>query len=384
MMRLCRMALVAAFSIFAVVPSRAAAETGDVLRQIEQLVVQGEKAPASLGESVRDAAEADPMGVSAVLLAKLKAGGLSDEQKVVYSWALGLTRQPASMDVLADIYAKSKSARVRNNCLRAISMTGNKKAGEFLLKVLDGERDDEARFEILNLLGEMQYEPALARMVEVLKKSPEEYYWQSVFVLGKMGDKAVPFLIERIADKDPNVRANAIAVVGQWHMAPEAAAPLEERYWVESDKDMRGAILASLERTITDLSAMAAFFQEVVGKEKDEELRTFARETLANMDLIKAAVAEFVQERNSSPAAFKAALTELDKSAGKKGDYVALAKSSGPGDEPSLKALRERILQRDSDEAFADYQAVNNIILFSRLAAGSRMSLESTSSAGAK
>ena len=36
-------------------------------------------------------------------------------------------------------------------------------------------------------------------------------------------------------------------------------------------------------------------------------------------------------------------------------------------DEPQLKALRERILQRDSDEAFYDYQKVNSIIMRNRL-----------------
>ena len=35
--------------------------------------------------------------------------------------------------------------------------------------------------------------------------------------------------------------------------------------------------------------------------------------------------------------------------------------------EPQLKALRERILQRDSDEAFYDYQKVNEVIMRNRM-----------------
>jgi len=384
MMRYCHITLVAALVILAVASWRAEAGTDGVLRQIDRMATEGEKAPPSLGESIRDAAEADPKGVSAAILAKLKAGGLPAEQEAVYCWALGLTRQPAAMDTLVDIYTGSKSDLLRSNCLRAISMTRNQKAGEFLVKVLEGEKSEEMRYAILNLLGEMQYEGALAKMEEVLKKDPEEYYWQSIFVFGKMGDKAVPFLIERIGDKDRNVRANAINVLGQWLVAPEATKPLEERYWVESDKNTRSAILNSLERTIADLSEMKAFFEQVVAKEKDTELLGFAKETVAGMEEMKAAIAEGEENRTPSAAAFKTALTELDRSAGKKGDYRALAISSVLSDEPSLKALRARILQRDSDEAFEDYQKVNNIIIFNRHAACWAAPLESTGSSDAK
>jgi hypothetical protein len=61
------------------------------------------------------------------------------------------------------------------------------------------------------------------------------------------------------------------------------------------------------------------------------------------------------------------------KSAGKKGDYKALASASTVEDEPKLKALRERILQRDSDEANYDYQKVNEIILMNRMVGHERL-----------
>ena len=49
---------------------------------------------------------------------------------------------------------------------------------------------------------------------------------------------------------------------------------------------------------------------------------------------------------------------------------VTLAASSAAEDEPKLKTLRERILQRNSDEAFIDYQRVNDAIIRNRLAVG--------------
>jgi hypothetical protein len=52
----------------------------------------------------------------------------------------------------------------------------------------------------------------------------------------------------------------------------------------------------------------------------------------------------------------------LFKSLGKQGDYEALAAASTLADEPALQKLRERILQRDSDEACHDYKKVSEIL----------------------
>ena len=53
---------------------------------------------------------------------------------------------------------------------------------------------------------------------------------------------------------------------------------------------------------------------------------------------------------------------------GLEGSYEVLGASSTAQDERKLKALRERILQRNSDEAFYDHQKVNEIIVWNRLA----------------
>jgi hypothetical protein len=45
-----------------------------------------------------------------------------------------------------------------------------------------------------------------------------------------------------------------------------------------------------------------------------------------------------------------------------------LGNASTAADAPKLKALRERILQRDSDEAFYDFNKVNMIMFWNRLA----------------
>jgi hypothetical protein len=46
--------------------------------------------------------------------------------------------------------------------------------------------------------------------------------------------------------------------------------------------------------------------------------------------------------------------------------------SSSLTDEAKLNTLREQILQRDSEEAFFDYQKVSEIMIYNRLAANLR------------
>ncbi len=223
------------------------------------------------------------------------------------------------------------------------------------------------RYNILNLLAQMQYEAALSKTEEILSKDSRESYLQSIFVFSKMGDKAVPFLLKKIDDKNLNVRINAINVLGQWLLALEAAGPLQDRFWTEKNAEVRSLILSSLERIFTDLAQMQKFYEQVIVQEKDEGLVKFARETIDNMGQMKTDLGTHAKKKQVSADAFQKDYIKLFRSVGKKGSYEALAVSSTVEDEPKLKALRERILQRDSDEAFYDYQKVNNIIMQNRL-----------------
>ncbi len=345
-----------------------AADINDVLSQIEQMVSQGEKADPSLGESIVDGIERNSATVSKALLLKLNDKNLTEQQLAVYIWALGFTHDQATVSVIEDLYKKNKSDLVRINCLHSLASIGGEEAGQFLLSTLNATTDKDKRFDILNLLSQIQYEAALPKTEEVLKQDIKEFYWQSIFVFGKMGDKAVPFLLERIKDKDRNIRANVINVVGQWLISPQAAKPMQDLFWTEKDEELRGMILSSLEKTISDFKKMKTFFEQVIAKEKNNDILQFAKETLDNMDQMKARVTAFAQKKKSSAAFFQSEYAKLFKSFGKKGNYEILGTFSTVQDEQKLKALRERILQRDSDEAFYDYQNVNTIIMQNRLA----------------
>jgi hypothetical protein len=212
----------------------------------------------------------------------------------------------------------------------------------------------------------MQYEPALPRFMEVLTLDPKDYYWKPIFVFGKMGDKSIPFLLERVNDKDDNVRANTFNILGQWLIAPEAALPLRERYWNESSKENRALILSAMERVSSDRKFIRDFFKEVASKEKDEELVQYAREGLDLIDKLEGEMGNIGKGREKSPEIFEKEWRALYESSGHEGNYDALEKASDVNDEPRLKKLRERILLRNSDEAFYDYQKINDIILINR------------------
>jgi hypothetical protein len=127
-------------------------------------------------------------------------------------------------------------------------------------------------------------------------------------------------------------------------------------------------LLSSLERIISDLDQLQAVFEQIVATEKNPKLAAFAQETLGSMPALKKERDSFRKNKKVSSASFQQAYGLLFKSAGKEGSYDTLAEASTEKDEPRLKALRERILQRASDEAFYDYQKVNDIIMRNRMA----------------
>ena len=369
-----------------------AEEVKPLMEEIDRAASQGEKADPTLLESLITRIEKDSKSVLPQLIEKLKDSSLKEEQRVMYAWALGFTRDSSVIAPLIALHRQSKSEPVQASCLTALARIGGDPAGKYLLSALDAATttgaqksavgtsgtlaggDNESgligdkRFRFLFLLAQMQYEPALPQMAEALKANAEKGEpWQAKFLFGMMGDKAVPFLMKKLGDEDQNVRAISAYLLGIWLMAPESAQPMQERYWVEKELRIRGMILGSLERIIPDLAVMKTFFEQVVAKEKEKELLQYARETVENQSQMQSAVADFAKNKKVSAEVFEGERKKLYDSCGKKGDYKLLSTSSTVKDEPALKALREQILQRASDEAFYDYEKVNQTIMFNRL-----------------
>lgn len=368
MARKASIAVAVLFLILTACGSVSASHADKTVSRIDKLASQGEGADSSLVKSVMEEIGKDPAGVSSVLVSKLEDKNLTEQQAASYIWALGQTKDPHAIDAIINTYKKTKFPVVKENCIIALSMIGGSRSGEFILSVMDSSADAETQFRMLNILAEMQYEPALPRTMEILKLDYRKYYWQSVFIFGKMGDKSVPFLLGKIDDKDVNVRANAMNMLGQWLIPVEASKPLFERYWVEKNTDLRSMIQSSLEITTPDLSLMKQYFDKIVSGEKNDALLKSAKKTLESMDSRKEMVVRYEKSKKVSEGTFDGEYSRLMMSAGNEGDYDVLAVSSTIKDEPKLKGLRERILQRSSDEAFNDYMKVDRIIMMNRLA----------------
>ncbi len=331
----------------------------DIKRYIETADLELEKA-------IIDQIENEPNGVAKQILEEINEPNIAERPLTVYVWAIGFTKDTIAIDKLIKIHGTTNSKIVKYNARHSLAKIGGTKAGDYLISKAKTAGDDD-KFEILNSLGLMQYEPAIPVMGELLKKDHKKYYWQSFFCFGRMGDKAVPYLLKKINDKDKNVRFHSIHLLGYVLTATEAAEPLAARYWEEKDNDVKMFILKATTKIIPDFVEMKKFLENVHAKEKDEALKQFAEQGLILIDNWKTKVKEFKERKEDNRAIFEAEYKALYKSSGWEGDMQKLASHSRLEDEPRLKKLREKILSLGSDECFYYYEQTNEIIMYNRL-----------------
>jgi hypothetical protein len=98
-------------------------------------------------------------------------------------------------------------------------------------------------------------------------------------------------------------------------------------------------------------------------------LKKFALETVSNIGRYKEMAGKFKQKSKPDRALFDVEYKQLFKSAGKKGSIDTLGTYSTAGDELLLKQLKQRFLDRNSDECFYDYDEINTIIMMHRVIA---------------
>ena len=345
-----------------------------LISDIEEYIKAGPSAPKELGQSIIDQIEASPSQAAKVLIENLNTPGLSNESTAVYVWAIGFTKDANTVDELVKIAGSAKSRMLKANACQSLAEIGGDKAGEYLLSEAKKATDNKggegglkkiSKFDYLNMLAEMQYAPALPEM-EGLLKLKQEYSWQLFFCFGKMGDKAVPYLLGKIDDPNTTVRLNTIIAL-QMLIPDEAVEALSGRYWKEKDPLVKNAILSTMEFINADLKEMESFFKEVAAKEQDEDLKQFARETITIISGIKKSASDYKGKKADKRELFEAEYKALYKSSGKNGNFENLGAYSRSEDEFRLKKLRERILRRNSDECFYDYDKVNKIVVFNRI-----------------
>ena len=363
---ICRLGIFVILMVLFIIPVPAQ-DTAAVLSNLDKFALSKEKDSLDFIKSLAEQLEKSPKGTASLILAKLKTPNAVEKQLAAYIWALGVIRDPVAVVPLIEMYRQNKSELVQGNCLRSLALIGGKPAGDFLLSVLDETTDKDMRFNLINLLAQMQYEAALPATMEILQLDPKKYCRLVIFIFCKMGDKAVPFLLSKINDSSVDVRINVVNVLGKCLIAPEAAQPLLNQYWQEQDIRVRGLILCALERILPDVAAMKLVFEQIAAAEKDEHLLSYARVTLANIGLIETSLAAYAKKKQYSQFLFERDYDKLFSSAGKNGNYELLAVYSTAKDEPVLKKLREKIITRNSDDAISDFQKVNDIIMRNRM-----------------
>lgn len=341
----------------------------DLLADVGTMVAAGHDVPESVTLRITRHIAADTTAALEVLLPRVREGEMTEEARAAHVWALGLTGDVRAVDTITSVALSATTDALRHNCHKALAFIGGARAGTFLMEQADKAADRDDRLSLMLLLAQMKHAPALELCGTVLKADPKEYYWQSVFVFGQYGDMAVPFLLDRIADPDTNVRYNAVSLVGTWLIAPEAHMALRERYFEEPDALIRGVMLSGIERTSSDLDAMGVFFGEVAEREDDPKVQKFARETVASLPKWRQEVERRARRAPADREVFQTEYGKLWDSYGKRGDYGLVDANSTPADEAKLKALRERILARYSDESFHDHAAISMTIFWNRLIA---------------
>jgi hypothetical protein len=341
---------------------------------VQELIADIERAATLEGEDgeklyklIISRVEKDTAGVAAAILPRLNNDGISDRALIIYIGVLGTVKAREAVDEICRIGQETESDDVEFLCWTALSEIGGEKSGECLLTTLDNIPDPSDRYIIFSLLGQMQYEGAFPMILEILESDAKEFYYRPIFVFGKMGDMAVPHLLEKVHDNNVNVRYNAIGVLGQWLMAPEATEPMQAQFWKEEDPVIRNLILSSLENTNSDFETLITFMEKVISKTDDKDSKIFAEETVQLLKNRPALIKEIKAAKKISPEKFETQYDIIWDSYGHEGDYEILFSASTFDDEPALKKLRQRILLRNSDEAFYDYDKVKNIIRFNRI-----------------
>jgi hypothetical protein len=320
------------------------------------------KGNMELMQSIIDQIEKSGSAATSGLLKKIDKPNEPEKTLAVYVWAIGYTKDPIAADKLIRLHKTSKSEMVKWSSLRSLARIKTPQAEKYLLSVAKTTPD---KFSILDLLAEMQYEKALPETYTILKNIQ---YWQTVFIFGKMGDVSIPYLLNQINDPNGNVRGNSVQVLGYTLLALKAAEPMEKRYWVEKDAEIKRLILSSLERIMPNLAEMESFFKQVAAKENNAELKKFAQETMDNIGRYQQMADEFKAKKKTDPQSFEKEYTAIYKSAGHEGDIEKLGACSTIQDENRLKKLREHILTGNSDECFNEYDKINTIIMLNRLA----------------
>lgn len=343
----------------------------DLAADLDELTKAGEDASEDMRQAIVEEIEANPPRASELLLRRVGDDSLSEAQRATTVWALGRAGDPRAAEPISRLLFQTEQVALKGVSLEALSRIGGPVAGGALLQELRTAREDNDRFMLLTLLANMQFEPALPMMAELLGQESEQAAHQMAYCFGKMGDKAVPLLLDKAAvGGDTTTRINAINMIA-WLSPSRAMIPLQKQYQAEKDPEVRLALMGALSGLMRP-DQFEVFLKAALARERDAEAKGVMKEKLGSLGEKKAAFERFKAEKVNDRNLYMATLGALYKSYGRAGRLEDLARTSAALDEPDLQRLRARVLDRQSEECFADYMRINRIIAFNRMIEGGK------------
>lgn len=292
---------------------------------------------------------------------------------ILSTFMLSAAGVPASA-LLDVVRTANPTSTLYHASVRALADIGGDEVGAVLLESYrqnKSKMSDEQRFNTMQSLAMLRYAPAVKEAEEFLKIDPERYYWQVYFIFGFFDDLAVPMLCEKLNDADGTVRTNALGAIRFLMPNSEALSKaLLKRLESEESPDIRYQLVETLEWNMLaiDEEKLNDVFSKLLEREaKDSAAARFMRETVES----KGDMAKMREMFKPNAERFNAAYQKIinggmhfSRNREAAQDILHCASSS---DIPKLKELRRRVLYRQSDECFYDYQALTRIIQMVRV-----------------
>ena len=177
---------------------------------------------------------------------------------------------------------KDKDAQVRQQAVWAMQNTqGDLSAYHKEISALIKDKDVNVRANLINLLGRTG-EKGVQQLGEMLSDPEWQVRWQAVIALqnsGKNVIKVLPALIKALSDENPNVRSQASYAIAQG--GEEGAKALLKAYAEHKDAQVRIQILSALFNTQARKHATPLLKEAL--KDPDKELRRYAVQMLPNL-----------------------------------------------------------------------------------------------------
>lgn len=347
-------------------------DAGAFLERISKI---SPSSPHSEMKAIAKIAEENGKAVTEAIVNRLSDKSIKDDDKVAYLWVLGLAKQESSVPMLLDIVKTSNpTSTLYHTSVRALTEIGGDEVGAVLLESYrqnKAKMSDEQRFSTMQALAMLKCASAVKDAEEFLKVDPERDYWQVYFIFGFFDDLAVPMLCEKLNDADGTVRTNALGAIRFLMPNSEALSKaLLKRLESEKSPDIRYQLVETLEWNMLaiDEEKLNDVFSKLLEREaKDSAAARFMRETVESKGDMAKMREMFKPNAERFNAAYQKIINGGMHFSGNREAAQDILRCASSSDIPKLKELRRRVLYRQSDECFYDYQALTRIIQMVRV-----------------